>query len=47
MSTAPASDLTRTTLQLLCIGALLAGSLWILRPFLMPQKLLLPNRLLR
>jgi predicted PurR-regulated permease PerM len=36
MTTTPASDLTRTTLQLLCIGALIAGSMWILRPFLMP-----------
>jgi predicted PurR-regulated permease PerM len=32
----PGSDLVRTVLQLLFIGALVAGSLWILRPFLMP-----------
>jgi predicted PurR-regulated permease PerM len=29
-------DLTRTTLQLVFLGALIGGSFWILRPFLMP-----------
>ena len=28
------SDLTRTTLQLLALGVLIASSVWILRPFL-------------
>jgi predicted PurR-regulated permease PerM len=36
MRSDPIPDLTRTTLQLLVIGALIAGSFWILRPFLMP-----------
>lgn len=36
MDDEPASDLTRSALQLLFIGALIAGSLWILRPFLVP-----------
>jgi len=34
MTTEPPADLTRTTLQLLFVGALIAGSFWILRPFL-------------
>lgn len=34
MKSDPPSDLTRTTLQLLFLGALVAGSFWILRPFL-------------
>jgi predicted PurR-regulated permease PerM len=38
MTGAPTSDLTRTTLQLLFIGVLIAGSFWILRPFLMPMS---------
>lgn len=38
MSTTPPSDLTRTILQLLFIGALIAGSFWILRPFLMAMS---------
>lgn len=32
-----AGDLTRTTLQLLFVGVLIAGSFWILRPFLVPM----------
>jgi predicted PurR-regulated permease PerM len=36
MTAEPGSDLTRTTLQLLFVGALIAGSFWILRPFLIP-----------
>jgi predicted PurR-regulated permease PerM len=35
-TSAQSSDLTRTTLQLLFIGVLAAGSFWIVRPFLMP-----------
>src|SRR5258705_12511665 len=30
-------DLARTTLQLLALGALIATSLWIMRPFLIPS----------
>jgi len=36
MRAEPASDLTRTTLQLLFVGILITGSFWILRPFLVP-----------
>lgn len=36
MLTRPAADLTRTTFQLLALGGLIATSVWILRPFLMP-----------
>jgi predicted PurR-regulated permease PerM len=36
MTTDPLANHTRTTLQLLFIGALIAGSFWILRPFLIP-----------
>jgi predicted PurR-regulated permease PerM len=34
--TAPARDLTRTTFGVLFIGALIVGTLWILRPFIGP-----------
>jgi len=34
METRASSDLARTTLQLLFLGALIAASFWILRPFL-------------